>query len=91
MYYLPRNVALDKLARLLSIYHCKFNDDYNCYGYGSNSDRATREERNGTAERENRGSTLMGVHGTKSKAVACYFGMLAVGQEAFEAMGRMGL
>ena len=43
-YYLPRNVALDKLVRLLSIYHCKFNDDYNCYGYGSsNSNRATRE------------------------------------------------
>jgi len=42
-YYLPRNVTLDKLARLLSIYHCKFNNDYNCYAYGSNSNRATRE------------------------------------------------
>ena len=73
----------DGLVGLLSIYHCKFNNDYNCYGYGSNSNRATREERNGTVERENRGSTLMGVHGTKSKAVACYFGTLAAGLEVF--------
>jgi hypothetical protein len=90
-YYLPRNVMLDGLVGLLSIYHCKFNDDYNCYAYGSNSIEALGKGENGSAKRENRGLTLMGVHGTKSKAVACYFGTLAVGQEAFEAIGRMGL